>query len=163
MRVRDPRPPGDHEPPEGGGAGPPAPSRPGSVSFSVPLAVIVAKVAGAAVLALLALVASGRADTVIAVGAALLLAGVAARDLLARERLRADAAGLVAVRGYAGHRHLDWSQVEQLVVRSQLRFGARTEQLEVDAGEEIFLFSRFDLGVDPRAALAALTELQPRG
>ena len=80
----------------------------------------------------------------------------AVRDVLARQRLHADAEGVVAVRGFATRRRLAWDQIERLGVDSRLRFGARSELLELDAGEEIFQYSRYDLGVRPEDALEAL-------
>ena len=81
---------------------------------------------------------------------------------MARERLRADRDGVVAVRGYAGHRRLTWSEIERVRVDARTRLGASTELLEIDAGEEIYLFSRHDLGVDPTDAVEALEAVRSR-
>ncbi len=129
------------------------------VSYVVPTRVITVKFAVAALLAVLALAALGgreRSQFAIALVVAAAVAVYAARDLIARERLRADRDGVVAVRGYAGHRHLNWSEIERVRVDARSRLGASTALLEIDAGEEIYLFSRHDLGVDPTDAAESL-------
>jgi len=132
------------------------------VSFTVPTRVIVAKFALAALLALIALFMGNRPQVVIGLLAAVALAAYGLRDCVSRERVRADADGVVAVRGYVGRRHLAWSKIERVRVDTRSRLGARTELLELDAGDEIFLFSRFDLGVDPDDAAAALEAVRER-
>lgn len=129
------------------------------VSYVVPTRVIVLKFAVAALLVVLALVALGAREIsqfVIGLVVAAAVAVYAARDLVARERLRADRDGLVAVRGYAGHRRLPWSEIERVRVDARSRLGTSSELLEIDAGEEIYLFSRHDLGVDPTDAAESL-------
>ncbi|MFF0577409.1 PH domain-containing protein [Streptosporangium saharense] len=84
---------------------------------------------------------------ILAGAAALVAAVLALRDLLAPVRLSADGEGLVLVRGFSGSRRVPWSEVERIRVDSRTRFTSRTEYLEIDTGEEIFLLSRFDLGV----------------
>ncbi len=167
VRIRDPRPPEEPddgwEPPEAEPVVAPQPAEPGpartSVGFSVSTAVIAAKIVSALVLLGLTLGFGVREQIPIGLAATVGVAVYAARDVLARERLRADATGLVAVHGYASRQHLDWSDVEQILVQSRLRLGVRAETLEVDAGEAIFMFSRYDLGVEPREALTMLTEI----
>jgi hypothetical protein len=56
---------------------------------------------------------------------------------------------------------LAWSQLERVRVDQRLRLGLRTDMLELDAGEELFLLSRYDLGAEPRDALAALRTVHP--
>lgn len=182
MRIRNPRPPDepddsddaydgsedafddffDDEFEESRPARPVGPP-PTSVSYRVPIVVFAAKCGLAAVLVVVTLVFGVREQVTIGLAAALAVIIFAARDVVARERLRADADGLVAVSGYAGRRHLDWSDVQRMVVDSRLRLGARTETLEVDAGDQIFLFGRFDLGVPPDEALATLEQIRPAG
>ena len=82
------------------------------------------------------------------------------RDVLARERLRADADGVVAVRGYSGRRHLAWAEIEAVRVDAHQRLGARTELLEIDTGPEIYQFSRYDLGTEPAEALSMLSAVR---
>lgn len=132
----------------------------GSIRFAVPTGVIAAKLGGAGVLAIVALLASIRSQLVIGLIAAAALAVYGLRDLLARERLRADPDGIVAVRGFAGHDRLAWADLEQVRVDSRQRLGSRTQLLEIDAGEHIYLFSRFDLGVDPDEAERAIATVR---
>jgi len=133
----------------------------GRVSFSVPRRVMWIKFAGAALVGLGALTVNNRSQVLVLLVAAAGLAVYAGRDLLAGERLRADADEVVAVRGYSSRRRLAWSEIERLRVYATTRLGAHSEMLEVDTGDEIFLFSRFDLGVDPEEALRALEAVRP--
>ena len=137
----------------------PAPD--GTVAFRVPTRVVAAKFGVAIVLALAALALASGPSLVIGLIAAALVAVYAVRDVLARERLRADPSGVVAVHGYAGRRHLPWKEIESVRVDARTRLGARTELLEIDADTEIFQFSRFDLGVEPDEALAAIDDVRP--
>ncbi|MPZ28116.1 MAG: PH domain-containing protein [Micromonosporaceae bacterium] len=68
----------------------------------------------------------------------------AARDLVEPVRLRADPAGLTVVTGFARRRRLGWPQVER--VRVDVR--RRSRLLEVDTGEALYLFSRYDVDAD---------------
>jgi hypothetical protein len=131
------------------------------VSFRVPTGVIVIKFGLAAVILAAALITGDRLAILVGVAAALALAVFGLRDVLARDRLRAGATGLDLVHGYRGRAHLDWADIEQLRVDQRLRFGVRTQLLEVDADAQLYLFSRYDLGVQPDEALRAL--VQARG
>ena len=147
-----------------GGGGTPQPPRqwPESVTFAVPTRVIVGKFGLAAVLAVAAVSLGSGPQRIIALVAAAAVVAYALRDVLARERLRADAEGVVAVRGYAGRRHLSWDEVEAVRLDARQRLGAHTELLEIDAGPEIYQFSRHDLGTEPAEALEALTAVRTR-
>ncbi len=135
---------------------------PDEVIFAVPTWVIVAKLASAALLVALALLSVNGPQMVVGLVAAGAVGAYGLRDVIARVRLAADASGVVAVRGYAGHRRLAWSEIERVRVDTRSRFGARSELLELDAGAEIFLFSRYDLGAEPDAAAAALEAVRVR-
>ena len=87
----------------------------------------------------------------------LVLAIYAFRDVAAPVRLAADAEGVTVINGYAGHRRLAWSQIERIRVDSR----RRAEFLEVDAGESLHLFSRYDLSMPPTEALATLEKIRP--
>jgi hypothetical protein len=80
------------------------------------------------------------ASAVVAVG----LAGWAARDLVAPVRLAADAAGVALLTGFARRRWLAWAEVERVRVDTR----RRSRLLEVDAGDQLYLFSRYDLDGD---------------
>jgi hypothetical protein len=84
-----------------------------------------------------------------AVVATAILAVYALRDFVAPVRLAADLEGLTVVSGYAGRRRIDWSQVERMRVDARSRGGLRSELLEIDAGEHLFLLSRYDLNAHP--------------
>ncbi|MEO3821169.1 PH domain-containing protein [Plantactinospora sp. B24E8] len=120
---------------------------------------------GAAVLlvALGALLAANDNDPVqlgiaVVAAAGLLVWGV--RDLVAPVRLTAHPAGITVISGYAGQRHLPWTAVERIRVDTRPRLGLRTETLEVDAGESLHLFSRYDLGTAPTEVAETLRRLQ---
>ncbi|MFF5206906.1 PH domain-containing protein [Streptosporangium sp. NPDC000396] len=87
---------------------------------------------------------------ILADGAAVMAAGLALRDILAPVRLSADGEGLVVVKGFAGTERVPWNEVERIRVDTRTRFTSRTELLEIDTGETVFLLSRFDLGVPCR-------------
>jgi hypothetical protein len=126
--------------------------------WRVPAAVPLAKVAGAVVLVALGLLfAEGDPVQLVLVGlAALGLVGWAARDVLAPVRLAVDPAGVTVVRGFAGRRRLPWAAVEKITVDRRARFGLTADVLEIDAGESLHLFGRFDLSADPDEVARAL-------
>jgi hypothetical protein len=78
---------------------------------------------------------------------AVVVAGFAAwavRDLAAPVRLAADPAGVSVVTGFAARRRLGWSQVERVRVDAR----RRSRLLEVDTGERLYLFSRYEVDAD---------------
>jgi Bacterial PH domain len=95
--------------------------------------------------------------------AALLVLGLAARDLLARPRLVAGPAGVV-VRRLRGRAELPWAGL-RVRVRTTRRFGVANRSLELDtaAGPDdagvLVLLGRRDLGADPEEVAAALRSL----
>jgi hypothetical protein len=114
-------------------------------------------------LAVLALDAAGR---ILVGAAALLLLGLAARDLLVRPRLSAGPDGLV-VRTLSGRRELAWQDL-RVQVRTTRRFGMASRALELDtaAGPDdagvLVLLGRRDLGADPDEVARRLQEMDPR-
>jgi Bacterial PH domain len=153
VHVRDP---GNPDEPSG------RPSEPASeITFRVPTGVIVIKFGLAAVILAATLLSGDRLAVLVGVAGALALTVVGLRDVLARDRLRADAKGVDLVHGYRGRAHLDWAEIEQLRIDERPRLGVRAQLLEVDADDHLYLFSRYDLGVQPDEALQAL--LQVRG
>src|SRR3954451_2394726 len=96
----------------------------------------------------------------IALVVALALAGWALRDLLVPVRLAADASGVTVVAGFARRRHLPWSAVERVSVDRRTHRGLRSETLELDAGDAIYLFSTNDLGAFPEDVVATLADLR---
>jgi hypothetical protein len=122
----------------------------------------VTKLMGAVAIIVLA-AAFGRRDPVrwfLATVAAVGLAAWAVRDLIAPVRLAADTEGVTVVVGYAGRRRLAWSEIERVRVDRRDRLGVRTELLELDADDNLYLFSAHDLGAPPDAVLATLLALR---
>lgn len=131
--------------------------------WRVPSSLPAAKLAGAVLLVALGLLfADG--DPVrlaVAVLAAASLAGWAVRDLVAPVRLAVDPAGLTVIHGFAGRRLLPWSAVEAIAVDRRPRWGLTSETLEIDAGNSLHLFGRYDLGATPEEVAAALRAARP--
>lgn len=84
----------------------------------------------------------------------------AARDLLLPVRLAADAEGITVVAGFARRRRLPWSQIETVRVDSTVRRGLRSELLEIDAGDAIYLLSASQLGAMPEDVALELADLR---
>jgi hypothetical protein len=105
------------------------------------------KLAAAAAFALVALLSlDNPVRLAFAALAAAVLAGYAVRDLVAPVRVRADPSGVTVVAGFAGRRRLAWAQIERVRVDEHRRLGLRSELLEIDAGDALYLFSPYDLG-----------------
>jgi hypothetical protein len=140
----------------------------------------VAKLLGAVAIVALVL-AFGRDDPVqwfLAAAVALGLAGWALRDVIAPVRLAADPDGVTVIVGFAGRRRLAWSDIERVRIDRRDRLGLRTGLatgawsfgrrgesrkaglLEIDAGDYLYLFGRYDLGAEPEEVLASLRALR---
>jgi hypothetical protein len=123
---------------------------------------VLAVVGAALLLALVFLDAPGR---ILVGAAALLVAALVLRDLLARPRLSADPDG-VTVRSMGGRRLLPWPGL-RVQVREIRRLGLRRRTLELDtaAGPDdegvLVLLGRRDLGADPDDVARALWGLDP--
>ncbi|WP_405428937.1 PH domain-containing protein [Micromonospora sp. NBC_00617] len=126
--------------------------------WRVPTNLPVAKLAGAVLLVALGLLfADGDPIRLVVAGvAAAALAAWAVRDLVAPVRLTADPAGLTVIHGFAGRRLLPWATVEAITVDRRQRWGLTGEVLEIDAGESLHLFGRYDLGATPQEVAAEL-------
>lgn len=93
------------------------------------------------------------------------LGGWALFGTRARPRLRADPDG-VTVRGFGAARHVPWPFVQDVRVVRVRRLGITSAQLEIDTAradgsEQLLVFGRFDLGVDPEEAVTALRAARP--
>jgi hypothetical protein len=122
----------------------------------------VAKLLGAVALVVL-VVAFGREDPVqwsLAVVGAAALGGWAARDLVVPVRLSADTSGITVVVGFARRRHVAWPHIERVRLERRERLGLRTELLEIDTGDSLYLFSVHDLGTDPAEVAESLNALR---
>jgi PH (Pleckstrin Homology) domain-containing protein len=84
----------------------------------------------------------------------------ALRDLLAPVRLTADAAGVTVIAGFIRRRHLPWEQIERVRVDRRAHRGLRSEFLELDAGDSIYLLSANDLGALPEDVATELADLR---
>jgi Bacterial PH domain len=133
---------------------------PARASWRVSRRLTVFKTLGAAVFALVAVFYAGDpVRVVVALLAALVLAGYALRDIVAPVRLAADASGVTVVHGFAGQRRLAWGDIERIRVDERRRLGTRSQLLEIDTGESLHLFSAFELDApvaDVAEALAAI-------
>jgi hypothetical protein len=92
--------------------------------------------------------------------AAAILGVYALRDVIAPVRLAADLDGVTVVSGYAGRRRIAWAEVERMRVDARSRGGLRSELLEIDAGEHLFLLSRYDLNAHPADVYEELLRLR---
>ncbi|MGC4854430.1 PH domain-containing protein [Micromonospora sp. DT4] len=134
-----------------------------SRTWRVPASLPAAKLAGAVLLVALGLLfADGDPVRLVVAGvAAAALAAWAARDLVAPVRLAVDPVGLTITHGFAGRRLLPWSAVEAISVDRRQRLGLTGEILEIDAGESLHLFGRYDLGATPEEVAATLRAARP--
>ncbi|SNY58323.1 PH domain-containing protein [Paractinoplanes atraurantiacus] len=124
----------------------------------------VSKLMGAVAVVVLALAFAGNDPIRWALGAivAVALAVWALRDLIAPVRLAADPSGVTVVSGFARRRRLLWDQIERVRVDRRTHRGLRSEMLELDAGDAIYLFSTHDLGTEPEEVATALADLRVR-
>ncbi|ROS41036.1 PH (Pleckstrin Homology) domain-containing protein [Amycolatopsis thermoflava] len=105
------------------------------------------------------MLASDRMGTVFFAVAAIALTALSLHGLLVRPRLTADPRGL-RIRTTTGKHDLHWPEVTARV-RTTRRFGRDSATLEIEAGDQLFVFGWLELGTDPRDVLDALTALQP--
>lgn len=122
----------------------------------------VTKGMGAVAVVVLAVAFAGR-DPIrwaLALVLGIVLAVWAVRDLITPVRLAADATGVTVITGFARRRHVPWAQIERVRVDVSSRRGLRSELLELDAGESIFLFSAHELGALPEEVATALSDLR---
>ncbi|QSB17578.1 PH domain-containing protein [Natronosporangium hydrolyticum] len=92
----------------------------------------------------------------LAIAAVVGLIGWAARDLIAPVRLTADPDGLTMLSGFARQHRVTWSEVERIRVDAR----RHSRMLEVDTGEQLYLFSRYDLDADLDEVVAELTSIR---
>ncbi|GAA1589171.1 PH domain-containing protein [Actinoplanes couchii] len=82
----------------------------------------------------------------------------AARDVLVPVRLAAAPEGITVVTGFSRRRLVPWAQIERVRVENSTRRGIRSELLEIDAGDAIYIFTSNDLSADPETVASALAE-----
>ena len=107
-----------------------------------------------AVLLLVVAVSVDTAGRLLALPAAVVVAGLGLRDLVLRPVLRADAEAVEVVVGLRRHRFA-WSQVQRL----RLVTDRRTPLLELDLGDTLVVLTRQRLGRPPDVVLAELLDL----
>jgi hypothetical protein len=152
----------EQEPEQGTTPAEPAPLLVDEVSYRVAGRFTLIKFAVAVVFILGGLLSRDKVGLAIGLALGVGMAVYAARDLIAPVRLAADREGVVAVRGYASRVRFAWADIEVVRVDSRLRFGRRSELLEIDCGELILQYSEYDLGVSPREAERTLRQLAVR-
>jgi hypothetical protein len=125
----------------------------------------VTKLMGAVAVVVLAVAFAGRDPVrwVLAAVVGVALVIWALRDLVAPVRLAADADGVTVISGFAGRRHLPWQQIERVRVDRRTHRGLRSEMLELDAGDALYLFSAHELGALPEDVAATLADLRTPG
>ncbi|WP_235828582.1 PH domain-containing protein [Actinomadura rubteroloni] len=128
--------------------------------WRVPPAHTVLKFAGAAAVALVAVFAHDTAGSLLAGVAAAGLAALALRDVLAPERLRADAAGVTVVAGFAGRRRVAWPEITGIEVDERRRALVRSRLLEIRTEDDLHLLSAYDLGADVADVAGELDRLR---
>ena len=93
-------------------------------------------------------------------GAALVLVGYVATDLIWSPRLAADATG-VRIRSPFARADLRWDQIDAITADVRSRYGVRSSTLEVDAGELLVVFSRRSLGAEPETVAGLVRAMRP--
>src|SRR4051794_21737992 len=117
---------------------------------------------GAAALFLVAAVtlAGDPVGVAVALTAALALVAFAVRDVLAPVRLAADLEGVTVVAGFSGRRRVPWDLVERVRLDERRRFRVRSQLLEIDAGDTLYLFSTYELSAPCADVLERLEALR---
>ncbi len=134
-----------------------------AVRYRVDKRLLAVKVAGFVIFALVALgFHEDRATVAFSGLAALILGAYALRDVIAPVRLAADREGVTVVAGYAGHHRLSWDEIERVRVDERRRLGTRSNLVEIDSGEHLYLFSSYDLNAVPQDVVEALNGLRTR-
>lgn len=113
------------------------------------------------VAAFAAALSSDRAGQVLLVGVAVVLFAYAVTDLVFWPRLTVTAAGL-RIHTPMARAQFAWPEVEAVRADARQRLGLRSVTLEIDAGEQLVVFSRRALGTDPEAAADLIRAFDPR-
>jgi hypothetical protein len=153
VRLRDPFEVPDDEPPEV----PPLPAD--GHTWRVARWLILVRGLGMAVFILAAIAVPGPGATVAGFAGAALLGAFWLRDLIARDRLSVDDAGVRLVCGYLRRVRLDWPEIERITVDTRSRYGLPTQALEIDAGESIYTFGAAEIDDSPATVALQLNAL----
>lgn len=95
------------------------------------------------------------AGRLLAILAAVVLAGYAVTDLVFWPRLTASAEGLRIHTPFSRAR-LSWAEVDEIRVDERTRLGLVSRTLEIDAGPLLVVLSKRALGADPREVAGLL-------
>ena len=117
--------------------------------------------AGVLVFGILAVTNSDSAGRLLFGLATALFALYVVTDLVFTPRLFVDATGLT-VRTPFLQAALPWAEVERVVADSRQRYGLRSVTLEIDAGENLIVLSRWALGEDPELVAERVAAFTPR-
>ena len=93
-------------------------------------------------------------------GAARVLVGYMATDLIWSPRLAADASG-VRIRSPFARADLRWDEIDAIRADVRSRYGVRSSTLEIDAGALLVVFSRRSLGADPETVAGLVRAMRP--
>jgi Bacterial PH domain len=110
------------------------------------------------VAAVCAVLIQDRAGRVLLAVAAVVLFLFAAYGTFGRPRLSADLEG-VTVRSMTGRRRWAWDQLDVRVTRTR-RLGREISTLELDAGDDLVVLGRIELGAEPEDVADALHDLR---
>jgi hypothetical protein len=132
------------------------------VSYRVDRHLVWYKIGGMIALAIAAAVLGWRdrgALLMVGIGV-VVLGGHVVRDLIAPVRVAADLDGVTVIGGYASRHRLTWEQIERVRVDDRTRLGRRTQLLEIDAGDDLYLFGQSELGATCTAVAERLAHLR---
>ena len=90
--------------------------------------------------------------------AAVVLAAASAHGTLLRPRLAADRQG-IRIRRTGGQVRLAWPETRTRL-RTTKRLGRDSATLEIESGDQLFVFGWLELGTDPREVLDVLSALR---
>lgn len=93
---------------------------------------------------------------VITLVAAATLAGSLLRDLLVPVRVMVGSEGLSVVSGFAGRRSLPWRAITRIHVDERRRLGVRSQLLEIETAESLYLFGGSELSAPVESVAAEL-------
>ena len=77
--------------------------------------------------------------------------------------LSAGPDGVTVRTGFGRRRRLPWAQLERVTVDRRERRGLRTDLLEFDAGDSLYLLGVHDLGAAPQGVAGVLAALRAGG
>ncbi len=108
-------------------------------------------------------VAANFGDRVVAGSVMAVVLAIMAIGFRMRNRLQASVDGIV-VGGVTGSREIPWSRVRRIEVVGRKRLGTMNHSLEIDLDDdELIVFGRMELGVDPAEVATRLAELRTGG